>query len=293
MTSDRSIRPISPFGAEADPELILRPTDAGCRELRRMFDEQGLVVFKRLKVMSMERQMEVCRIFGPVLDNPWENMLVSNTRPDGFLGAQKLLWHHDLPYLPRPYIGGSLHALEAEAGTTTTHFASGLAAWERLPQELRAQIESRNGLHVKQKIFDQRNRLADLEPGDVCAVHAVVRHQRQTGKPYIFVSEDLTDSIIGLSPEESEALLEELFAVLYAEGVTYEHRWEVGDLVIWDNETVQHARGDVTPHARTLQRVSIADIGYTDMYPTDLGVHSDQYDATLAAGTGKTKEGVK
>lgn len=290
MKSDTPFREITPFGVEADPELILNPTEAGCRELKRLFDEQGLVVFKRLEPLTMEQQLDVCRIFGPVLDNPWENMLVSNTRPDGFLGAQKLLWHHDLPYLPRPYIGGSLHALEAEPGTTSTHFASGLRAYERLPPALREQIEGKNGLHVKQKVFDQRNRLADLEPGDVCAVHAVVRRQRNTGRPYIFVSEDLTDCITGLAPQESDALLEELFAFLYAVGETYEHRWEVGDLVVWDNETVQHARGDVTGHARTLQRVSIADIGYTDMYPTDLGIHSDQYDDTLAEGTGRTKE---
>jgi taurine dioxygenase len=162
-----------------------------------------------------------------------------------------------------------------------------------MPQGLRERIEGKNGLHVKQKIFDQRNRLADLEPGDVCAVHAVARRQRNSGKPYVFVSEDLTDCIIGLSPQDSEALLEELFACLYAEGETYQHRWEVGDLVVWDNETVQHARGDVTAHARTLQRVSIAEIGYIDMYPTDLGVHSDQYNGALAEGTGKAKEIVK
>jgi taurine dioxygenase len=261
--------------------------------LRRQFDEQGLVVFKRLEPLSMAQQMDVCRIFGPVLDNPWENMIVSNTRPDGFLGAQPLLWHHDLPYLPRPYIGGSLHALEAEPGTTSTRFASGLRAYERLPQDLRGRLEGRNALHVKQKVFDRRNRLANLEPGDVCAVHAAVRRQRNTAKPYIFVSEDLTDCIIGLSPQHSDALLEELYAWLYAESEIYEHRWEVGDLVVWDNETVQHARGDVTGHARSLQRVSIAEIGYTDMYPTDLGIYGDQYDAALAEGTGQTKEVAK
>jgi len=289
MSADRSIRPLAPFGVEADPDLVLRPDDAGEAELRRLFDEQGLVVFKRLEPLTMRQQMDICTIFGPVLDNPWENMIVSNTRPDGFLGAQPLLWHHDLPYLPRPYIGGSLHALEAEPGTTSTRFASGLRAWERMDQGLRDRIEGKNALHVKQKIFDQRNRLANLEPGDVCAVHAVVRRQRATGQPYVFVSEDLTDCIIGLSPEESDALLEELFTVLYAESEIYEHRWEVGDLVIWDNETVQHARGEVGTKARTLQRVSIAAIGYNEMYPTDLGIFSDQYNMALAEGTGKTR----
>ena len=286
MTEATSCTAMQPFGVEADPELILKPSEGGTRELRRLFDEEGLLVFKGLEPMSMAQQMDVCRLFGPVLDNPWENMIVSNSRPDGYLGAQQLLWHNDLPYLPRPYIGGSLHALEVGAGTTSTHFASGLRAWERLPAELQDRIAGLNALHVKQKVFDRRNRLTDLEPGDVCAVHAVVRRQRNTGRPYLFVCEDLTDCIIGLSPTESDALLAELFSYLYAPGETYEHRWDVGDLVIWDNETVQHARGEVTEAVRTLQRVSIAEWGYAQMYPTDLGIYSDQYDITLATGTG-------
>ena len=286
MTSSKQHQPISPFGALADPDLILNPTEAGTRELRRLFDEEGLLVFKGMTPLSMEAQMEVCRLFGPVQDNPWENMIVSNSRPDGYLGAQQLLWHNDLTYLPRPYIGGSLHALEVDAGTTSTHFASALRAYDRLPPDLRERIEGLNALHVKQKVFDTRNRLTDLEPGDVCAVHAVVRRQRNTGKPYLFVCEDLTDCIIGLSPDESDTLLAELFLYLYAEDETYEHRWDVGDLVIWDNETVQHARGEITEAVRTLQRVSIAEWGYAQMYPTDLGIYSDQYDMTLAEGTG-------
>lgn len=287
MQTGQTISPISPFGVEADPDLILRPTDAGREELRRLFDEQGLIVFKRLEPLNMEQQVETCSVIGPVLDNPWENMIVSSKREDGYLGDNQLLWHNDLSYLPRPYIGGSLHALEAAPGTTSTHFANGLRAYERLPEELRERIADFNALHVKQKIFHKRNRLTDLEPGDVCAVHAVVRHQRNTGEPYLFVSEDLTDCIIGLPPRESDDLLEELFSYLYADGETYEHRWDVGDLVIWDNETVQHARGDVSDAVRTLQRVSIADIGYRDMYPTDFGIHSDEFDATRAEGTGQ------
>lgn len=289
MLQSNMFRPLGPFGVEADRQLLLDPTEVGNAQLRRQFDEQGLVVFKRLAPMSMAEQMEVCRIFGPVLDNPWENMIISNTRPDGYLGAQKLLWHNDLSYLPKPYIGGSLHALEASSGTTTTHFASAQRAYDRLPRALRERVEALKALHVKQKVFDQRNRLSDLDPGDVCCVHAVVRRQRTTGRPYLFVSEDLTDCITGLAPEKSDALLEELFSYLYAEEEAYEHRWEVGDLVIWDNETVQHARGDIGDDVRTLQRVSIAEIGYAQMYPTDLGIYSDQYDVSLAEGTGQDR----
>jgi taurine dioxygenase len=287
MQSDTAstIRSVTPFGVVAAASLVLNPDDAARVGLRLAFEREGLVVVRGL-ALDMAGQMEACRIFGPVIDTPWENFVISNARGDGYLGAQQLLWHNDLTYLPRPYLGGSLHALEVAQGATSTRFASALRAYERLPKALRERIEPLNALHVKQKVFDRPNRLTDLEPGDVCAVHPVVRRQPGTGRPYLFVSEDLTDSIIGLSRADSDDLLAELFACFYADGEVCEHSWRTGDLVIWDNLTVQHARGRISSATRTLQRVSIADLGYAQMYPTDLGIYSGQYDMTLAPGTG-------
>ncbi|MCB2080797.1 MAG: TauD/TfdA family dioxygenase, partial [Novosphingobium sp.] len=276
----------SPFGVQGETQAALEADTTGLVLLRKAFDEHGLIVL-RGRTLSMGEQLDICRIFGPVVeDSPWENFIISNTRSDGFLGAQQLLWHNDLAYLPVPYIGGSLHALEVADDATTTHFASGALAWDKLPQNLRERISGRTALHVKQKVFDRPNRLTDLDPGDVAAVHAVVRQHRATDRPYLFVSEDLTDSVIGLDRRDSDALLADLFACLYARGQTYEHRWHTGDLVIWDNEVVQHARGEISNEPRTLQRASIARLGYAQMYPSDLGIYGDQYDKTLADGTG-------
>lgn len=281
MRSSAANSPISPFGAELSTADALAADDAGRAELRRLLEREGLLLF-RGPCLEMAEQMEFCRIFGPVLDTPWENFVISNARPDGFLGAQQLLWHSDLTYLPEPYIGGALHALEVDEGATPTRFANGMQAWERLPHALRERVDGLTALHVKQRVFDRPNRLTDMEPGDVCTVQPVVRRQPGTGRPYLFVSEDLTDSIIGLAREESDALLAELFACFYAEADTLVHRWQPGDLIVWDNMTVQHARGAISPATRTLQRVSIARIGYAQMYPTDLGIHGDQYEMTRA-----------
>lgn len=289
MVTTTDLQKLAPFGVEADPDLILKPTEAGCAQLRRMFDEQGMLIFRDLEPLDLAGQIEVCSIFGPVMDTPWENFYVSNSRPDGFLGAQPLLWHHDLTYLPVPYLGGSLHALEVDDDSTSTQFVSGLDAWRRLPDALRERIDGLNALHIKLKVFDRRNVLTDLEPGDVGAVHAVAPRHERTGERYIFVNGSYTDSIIGLSRAESDALLEALFACTYVDEHVYEHRWRRGDLVIWDNRTIQHARGEVGKAIRTLRRVSIAEWGYAQMYPTDGGIHSDQYDISLAEGTGVGK----
>ena len=280
-----SHRLLEPFGVEIDAEVVARPDEATRAQLHHLFDLHGLVLIRGLS-LSMEAQKDLCRLFGPVLDTPLENFIVSNVREDGYLGVQELLFHNDLAYLPAPYLGGSLHAIDVGEGATSTRFASGTLAWARLPSALRERVDALNGLHVKQRVFDRPNTLADLEPGDVCAIHAVVGRHHATDKPYLFVSEDLTVCIAGIAEAESASLLRELFGHLYAPANVYEHKWRNGDIVIWDNLAVQHARGPLSPAPRTLQRVSIGRIGYAQMYPTDLGIMGDQYADTLARGVG-------
>jgi taurine dioxygenase len=276
-------RPLAPFGVEIDAEVV---REALPTELQALLYDEGLVLIRGLPSLSIHDQKDLCRLFGPVLDTPLENFIVSNVREDGYLGVQELLFHNDLAYLPAPYLGGSLYALDVGEGATSTRFASGTLAWERLPPRLRERIAKLNALDVKQRVFDRPNTLADLEPGDVCAIHAVVGRHRRTGRPYLFVSEDLTVYLAGLPEAESAALLRELFDHLYAPDNVYEHDWRNGDIVIWDNLAVQHARGRLSAARRTLQRVSIAQIGYAQMYPTDAGIFGGQYADTLGAGAG-------
>jgi taurine dioxygenase len=79
----------------------------------------------------------------------------------------------------------------------------------------------------------------------------------RTQKPLLFVSQQMTAHIEGMAPDESEALLEELFAHLYRPEVVVDHEWRQGDLVVWDNLAVQHARGNVEIEGpeRTLRKV--------------------------------------
>jgi taurine dioxygenase len=67
----------------------------------------------------------------------------------------------------------------------------------------------------------------------------------------------MTDNIPELPADESEALLEDLFAHLYDQAITWEHEWHQGDLVMWDNLAMQHARPvvDEDGPVRTLRKV--------------------------------------
>jgi alpha-ketoglutarate-dependent taurine dioxygenase len=272
MGSRITQRSLTPFGVDiiVDAEVPGDLHEADHAELRGLYERHGLVVLRNLR-LTMDAQIDLCSIFGPALPlgHP-ENYIVSNVHPDGFLGAQELLFHNDVPFVRMPYLGGSLHALEVDAGVSPTRFASGYLAYEHLPEELRQRIDALNAIHVRKRKDDRRTRLTDVEPGDPIAVHPVVRRHPRTGRTYLFVSQDMTGTIIGLDESESDALLEELFSHLYAPATIYDHAWQQGDIVIWDNLAVQHARYATSSGTRTLQRVTIAEMGRYDQCPGDL-----------------------
>lgn len=274
-------RRLEPFGIEAALDFRLPPTDDDRAELARLYAQDGLLVARELN-LTMAQQRELCSAFGPVPDSPFENFYVSNTRADGFLGAKELQWHNDVPYLPSPYLVAALHAVEVDPDAASTRFVSGYRAYDSLPNDLKARVDGMKALQVRQRVSERANRLSDLEAGDLCTVHSVVRTQEGTGRRYLFVNENMTACIIGLSAADSDALLEELFSYLYAEDAIYDHAWRPGDLVVWDNLSVQHARGQVGVGARTLQRVTCTRYTYTEQYPAD-SVGEDLHNTTLFA----------
>jgi taurine dioxygenase len=286
MTSHIPYRALEPFGIEVliDPRSGLSADEQA--QLVHLYDADGLVLFRGLQ-LSMHEQTELCSLFGPTLPaDHVESYIVSNTRPDGLLGNQELLFHNDVPFIPAPYLGASLHAVEVDEGVSGTRFASGYLAYEHLPQRLRERIAGLHGLHVRKRVDLRRTRLTDLQPGDVASVHPVVPAHSSTDRPFLFVSEDMTGCIIGMTDHESDLLLDELFSYLYQENTIYEHAWQPGDLIVWDNLAIQHARHATTTGTRTLQRVTIAELGRYDQVPTDLASFKELRTANRGAAWG-------
>ena len=272
--------PIEPFGVEVgldgidSVEGIMGLTPEEKAELVDLYQADGLLLIRELRPMNLDEQSMLCSIFGPICrpDHP----IVSNVRPDGILADFELRFHHDISYTPVPYLGGALHAIEVDEGVSATRFASGYGAYERLPKQLRRRVDKLNAIHLRGRAKGRRTRLTDSLPGDTAAVHPVVWPHQVTGRPYLFVDEDMTGAIIGMPEEDSDALLEELYLYLYADHNVYEHPWSTGDIVIWDNRAVAHARRAVTmPGTRTLQRVNIATLSAFDQVPSDISARDD------------------
>ena len=149
--------------------------------------------------------------------------------------------------------------MRAEPGAATTSFASGADAWDLLPSDLRRRIEGLHARHVTGQVYSRGgdDLLVPERTTEQSTVTPIVRHHPRTGRPILYVSQQMTREIVELGPDESEELLQELFAHLYDPAVVYEHTWREGDLAVFDNLSMQHARGNVLVDGpeRTLRKV--------------------------------------
>ena len=70
--------------------------------------------------------------------------------------------------------------------------------------------------------------------------HPIFREHPETGRKALYVTEAFVKSIHGLEPEESQDILQKLYSHASQENFLYRHKWTKGDLLIWDNRSVQH-----------------------------------------------------
>ena len=81
-------------------------------------------------------------------------------------------------------------------------------------------------------------------------LHPLVSVHPETGRRCLYLGRRRNAYIEGLSLDESDALLDEIWAEATQESLTWRHRWRVGDLVLWDNRCTMHRRDAFDPAAR-------------------------------------------
>jgi taurine dioxygenase len=111
-------------------------------------------------------------------------------------------------------------------------------------------------------------RRSTVRPGSPWYEHPVIARHPRTGVEIVMAGAMHTDSIVGVPAAESDALLREIFAILYDPANVLRHAWSVGDLVLWDNIALQHGRRDIPlDEPRTLQRVVLGDYTPSELVP--------------------------
>lgn len=273
MIEQLDVRPLSDVaGAEVRGVSLSQEQSAQTQAaLREAFKKHGLLLF-RDQELSDEAQLRAGGIFGTI-SYQGENYkqsagtrYVSNVAEDGLNKAGELTFHVDHSFYDTPLRAIMLYALEAPpagAGGETL-FASMKLAYDNLPDALREKIKDMKALHCydfdlsRNKKAADRVREKDLGPTSTRAVHPVVLTHPGTGEKILFISRRHVDRILDIPEEESEALLAELVSYIEGTDKIYKHTWRPGDLVIWDNLLLQHARTNFDPkHRRHLRRCQL------------------------------------
>lgn len=265
-------------------DLACDISDNAFRDIQRAVAERSVVVVRDQIDLPSSALVAFARRFGTLQVNVraeanneanpeifWVSNVNENGKPLGSHDAGRY-WHSDLCYLEKPSDLTLLHALEVPSkdgiSYGATQFASTSAAYDALPEEVKVRIDgrtARNGYRFmwnrKAQEFGKRPVLIKDElakfPDD--AVHPIVRTHPRTGRKCLYICDGYTHRINGLPEEESDTLLAALFNHLTRKEFRYNHNWQVGDLLIWDNCAVQHkARFDYPPELRRrMQRCTI------------------------------------
>jgi taurine dioxygenase len=191
---------------------------------------------------------------------PPEVTVVTNLRekdkPVGILGDGEIVWHSDFSFKERPTAARMLVAMEVPPQTKggNTLFLNAYAAYDALSADYKAKL---SGKTIKQgNIVDTAMKLrpgATLQddirytPGPS---HPIISTHPETGCNTVFLGRRHSAYVNGLSIEESEAFLDELWACSTQMQFCYEHRWNKGDVVVWDNRAAVHRRDGFDPDSR-------------------------------------------
>ena len=134
-----------------------------------------------------------------------------------------------------------------------------VAAWDTLPDAIKVKVDGRKALNT----YDYGATSAAVKKIDEDAqqaIHPVVRTIPETGRKSLFVSRLMTDQIIGLPEAESRELLGRISDHCEQQRFIYEHHWQVGDILMWDNRCSTHARKDFdSSQRRLMKRIALAD----------------------------------
>ena len=267
-------------GAEIACDLAQDIDEATFREIEHAFHD-NIVVFFRRQNLSNERHIEFSRRFGEpeihivkkyLLPDSPEILLISNIRDDRGehigLADAGFTWHSDTSYRRRPSRCSLLYAKEVpqRGGRPLgdTVFANTVAAYEALPESMKKLLARLKAVHR----YSARRRVADSprpkltrqqveETPDIA--HPIVRTHPYTGRKSLYVTAGECIGIEGMPDDEALDLVAELDSHCVRPEFLYRHKWQVGDLLVWDNTSSMHLAicDYALPERRLMHRTTV------------------------------------
>lgn len=196
-----------------------------------------------------------------------EVRVLSNVKKDGELVGQfrgGMYWHTDLSYTPDTAYVTVLYGIECPPEGADTLFADMRKLYDELPEELRSKIEGKDAVHDRNfrysEIYPERPPLTPEQVAKVPPVtHPAVRTHPDTGRKSVYLLKEMVRTIDELDETSTRAMLKQIEDFMEQDQFIYAHKWQAGDLVIWDNRCTLHTATpyDSAKYRRTLYRTQV------------------------------------
>ncbi len=226
--------------------------------LETAWSSQGVLVFRR-QALSEDELVEFSRRFGEpdrIVRSDWagshpsviqiSNMKNAEGRSIGGLGSGELGWHTDQSYVANPATGSVLYMVEMPRDNANTYWANLHLAYEALPATTKARIDGLRAVYDyvrRQSTYDDETPMSEeLRRRTPPVAHPLVNTHPMTGRKSLYLDPTTTVGIDGMPEDEGGALLDELNVHATRPEFVYTHRWQIGDLVMWDNGFLLHRR---------------------------------------------------
>ena len=219
------LRPLAPqIGVEIqDIDLSQALDENTFRTIEQAWFDHGILLFRNQQ-LSEDQQVEFARRFGELGKVLHQHgggsahhpcvMFISNIRENGqLIGALpdgEMMFHSDQCYMQRPSAAAMLYGIELPSKGGNTIFANMYAAWDSLPQSSRQQLEHSRAVNVYDYDNAATQRSESVRADAPRATHPVARTHPATGRKALYVNRLMTESIVGLPPAQSRAVLDQL-----------------------------------------------------------------------------------
>lgn len=228
------------------------------------------VIFFRDQNITSQQHLAFGRRFGALEVHPFvaqdpefpELLRITHNKENK---GQENLWHSDVTWRAEPSLGSILRAHEIPDVGGDTLFADMGQAYDDLSETLKEQLDGLTAIHDAVG-FRQRMREKGASEDEVNAMrerypaqeHPVIRTHPNTGRKTLYVNRAFTQSIVGMSAEDSQAILDQLYRTAAVPEYQCRFKWQSNSIAFWDNRACQHyAVSDYWPQVRSVERVTI------------------------------------
>ncbi|MXW52412.1 MAG: TauD/TfdA family dioxygenase [Gammaproteobacteria bacterium] len=297
LVSIKIARTDATLGAYISNVDLSRISDSLAQALREAFHEFGVLIFPD-QHLSAESQEAFGQVFGRIeyLDpkKTRKSVYISNTLNEGKVMerskySKSLLrgnegWHTDSSYMPLSAKASCLSAVKVPKDGGGTGWADMRAAYAALDESTRRKIQDLSALH---SLYYSQSKIGHIgKTGESYGFHTrgaplrpLVKIHPETKRKSLYIGRHAY-SIPGMDEDEARKLLNELLDFACQPPRIYEHKWNVGDLAIWDNRCVLHrARPYDVTEPRVLRHVRIAGEPESESAPTQRDVRASSFEA--------------